>query len=83
MEEQAVSDCFEYDPDPLEEWRFNDISTYLRAHNYVFNQNKLGAALKKLAPDAKITRKKNDGKDRFYLIKCRKSEVVQPDSQLM
>ena len=83
LEEQAVFDCFEYDADPLEVWRFNDIVNYLKGRNYNVNQNKLGAALKKLAPDAKITRKRNDGKDRFYLVNCRISQVVQQNSHLM
>lgn len=83
LEEQAVFDCFEYDADPLEVWRFNDIVNYLKGRNYNVNQNKIGAALKKLAPDAKITRKRNDGKDRFYLVNCRISQVVQQNSHLM
>ena len=28
-------------------------------------------------------KKKNNGKDRLYLIRCRKSEVAQPNSKLM
>ena len=83
IEEQAVSDCFEYDPDPDVEWKYNDIEGYLRGHNYTFTSSKLGSALKKLAPGGKIIKKKNDGKDRFYLIRCRKSEVINPNSDLM
>ena len=83
IEEQAVSDCFEYDPDPIEEWKYNDIEAYLKGHNYTFTSSKLGSALKKLAPGGKIIKKKNNGKDRLYLIRCRKSEVAQPNSKLM
>jgi hypothetical protein len=74
QEEQAIADCFRYDPNPEVEMNFNDIIEVLnRNGHYSLNRNKLSSALKKLAPGGKI-QKKNNGK-RFFLVKT--NEIVK------
>jgi hypothetical protein len=48
----------------------------LQRNNYQLSQQKVGSALKTLAPDRKIFKKKNGGKDRFYLIKHREGHTA-------
>lgn len=76
VDEEAVHSCFEYCPNPVKEIPFSEILEVLQINNYHVSANKIGAALKTLAPDGKISKKKNGGKDRFYLVKHRENIKV-------
>ena len=75
-EEEAIHVCFEYTPNPIKDIRFNEIMEVLQRNNYHLSQQKVASALKTLAPDRKIYKKKNGGKDRFYLIKHREGHTA-------
>ena len=75
-EEEAIHACFEYTPNPVKDIRFNEIMEVLQRNNYHLNRHKVASALKTLAPDRKIYKKKNGGKDRFYLIKHREGHTA-------
>ena len=75
-EEEAIHACFEYTPNPVKDIRFNEILEVLQRNNYHLSQQKVASALKTLAPDRKIYKKKNGGKDRFYLVKHREGHTA-------
>lgn len=73
MEEEAVHACFEYTPNPVKDIPFREVLEVLNENRYYVNANKVGSALKTLAPNGKIYKKKNGGRDRFYLLKAREN----------
>ena len=75
-EEEAIHACFEYTPNPVKDIRFNEIMEVLQRNNHHLSHQKVASALKTLAPDRKILKKKNGGKDRFYLIKHREGHTA-------
>ena len=75
-EEEAIHACFEYTPNPAKDIRFNEIMEVLQRNNHHLSHQKVASALKTLAPDRKILKKKNGGKDRFYLIKHREGHTA-------
>jgi predicted P-loop ATPase len=75
-EEEAIHACFEYTPNPVKDIRFNEIIEVLKRNNYHLSEQKVASALKTLAPDRKIYKKKNGGKDRFYLIRHREGHTA-------
>ena len=76
IEEEAIQACFEYTPYPVKDIRFQEIIEVLKRNNYHLIEQKVASALKTLAPDRKIFKKKNGGKDRFYLIKHREGHTA-------
>jgi len=66
-EEEVVQEYFEYDPNPVNHLTFREIKYILARVDVRVQDQKLGAALKRLAPDRNIVRKSN-GK-RYYLVR--------------
>lgn len=73
-EDAAVKDCFVYDPNPSEELNFQKIKSILNFNSYHFHDTKIGAALKRMAPDGRVKKKSND--KRTYLLRAIKGDDV-------
>ena len=66
-EEELVREFFEYDGNPTQSFTFSDIRSIFSMANIRITDQKLGSALRKLAPDHNIIRKNNG--IRTYLVK--------------
>lgn len=66
-EEELVREFFEYDGNPTQSFTFSDIRSIFSMANIRIPDQKLGSALRKLAPDHNIIRKNNG--IRTYLVK--------------